>query len=156
MKTIVTVIIIVIAAAVIFAIAKNLRKKQPINLEKETIPLEPTEPVYNENELGKVVEIENEEHFMQLTNSGKVCIVAFHSPNCGWCVKLMPTLDELAQLLGNKIIVSRADISKLSTLGQKYVGNGVPDIKRFYNGQMMDKGYNGDRSLYDLEKYSKS
>lgn len=80
----------------------------------------------------------------------KLVLVDFWAPWCGPCRMLAPTLDQLAEEVGDKAVIAKVnvDISPFSAI--KYHIQGIPNLKLFHNGQEVE-GFVGVQSLDRLK-----
>lgn len=83
--------------------------------------------VINQSEFNEVV----------LNGSG-VILVDFFATWCGPCKALAPVLEEVADLLKDKVSVYKVDIDQSQALAKEYRVMSVPTIKIFKNGQAVE------------------
>lgn len=75
---------------------------------------------------------------------------------CGHCVKIKPTVSEVAQRVAKETIgfVAAADATVQEGLAQKYEISGFPMLKLFKNG-VYKEDYEGKRTVEDLYQFMK-
>ncbi|MDJ0950784.1 MAG: thioredoxin TrxA [Alphaproteobacteria bacterium] len=69
-----------------------------------------------------------------LKSSGPV-LVDFWAEWCGPCKQIAPSLEDLAQEMGEKITVAKLNIDENPTIPQKYGVRGIPTLILFKDGQ---------------------
>lgn len=66
-------------------------------------------------------------------------LVDFWAPWCGYCTRLGPILDELAQEMGDQIKVAKLNVDENRSLAQKYGVMSLPTMIIFKDGEQVDK-----------------
>lgn len=66
-------------------------------------------------------------------------LVDFWAPWCGYCMRLAPVIDELADELGEKMKMVKVNVDENRGLAQKYGVMSLPTMIIFKNGQEVDK-----------------
>lgn len=66
-------------------------------------------------------------------------LVDFWAPWCGPCLKLAPTIDELAKSSGGKAIVSKINIDDHPEIASRYNIKAIPTIIIFKRGEIMSE-----------------
>lgn len=82
------------------------------------------------------------ENFQQgvLDNSHKVpVLVDFWADWCQPCKMLMPILDKLVNEFDGKIVLAKVNSDQQAELSTRYQVRGIPNVKLFRNGQMVDE-----------------
>ena len=69
-----------------------------------------------------------------MKSSGPV-LVDFWAEWCGPCKQIAPSLEDLAQEMGEKITVAKLNIDENPTIPQKYGVRGIPTLILFKDGQ---------------------
>lgn len=80
--------------------------------------------------------------------------VKFYAPWCGYCKKLAPTWEKLADSLhfSTNVRVSQIDCTEHKDVCQRFEVKGYPTLLWIVDGQKVEK-YSGDRSIEDLKAY---
>lgn len=102
----------------------------------------------------EVKEIDSISSFRNLLSASDVMVADFYATWCPPCKALAPILDSLAadpQWKG-KVTFVRVDADKLTELAEEYDVGGIPDVRFFYRGKMINKII----GLADKEDYIKA
>ena len=70
--------------------------------------------------------------------SNKPVVVDFFATWCGPCRRMAPVMESLSKEYGNKVSFLRVDVDKNPELASKYEINGIPAIKIFKGGKLVD------------------
>ncbi|CAM9930698.1 unnamed protein product [Scytosiphon promiscuus] len=98
-----------------------------------------------------------EANFDTWTLEHDMTFVAFHAPWCGWCKRLMPTLEVLAELMeesGQGVSVATVDCTvekKLCT--DRFSIRAFPTLKLFKEDKLQSPDYGGDRTVNAFSAY---
>jgi len=84
-----------------------------------------------------VSEINFAEEVLDVT--GQPVLVDFWAPWCGYCVRLAPILDELADELAGKLKIVKVNVDENRSLAQQYGIMSLPTMVVFKNGQEVDR-----------------
>lgn len=89
----------------------------------------------------EVKEINSVSTFRTLLSSSSVLVADFYATWCPPCKALAPLLDSLAEdpQWNGKVTFVRIDVDKFSELAQEYEVGGIPDVRFFYKGKMINK-----------------
>lgn len=68
-------------------------------------------------------------------DAGGSVLVDFWAPWCGYCSKLAPVLDEVADELGDKVKIVKVNVDENRALSQKYGVMSLPTMILFKNGE---------------------
>ena len=77
----------------------------------------------------------NSDNFETTINSNKPVLVDFFATWCGPCKMLAPTIDALANEVGNSALVCKLDVDQAPEIAEQYGINAVPTIIFFKNGE---------------------
>ena len=75
------------------------------------------------------------ENFDSVINSDKPVLVDFWAPWCGPCKMLGPTIDALANEVGDSAVICKLDVDQAPDVAQRYSVNAVPTILFFKRGE---------------------
>ncbi len=77
----------------------------------------------------------NSSNFDSTISSPKPVLVDFWAPWCGPCRMLGPTIDALAEEVGDSALVCKVDVDQSPEIAQKFGVNQIPTIIFFKNGE---------------------
>ncbi|MEX0877034.1 MAG: thioredoxin [Phycisphaerales bacterium] len=96
-----------------------------------------------------VIEI-TDSNFDDLIQSDTPVLVDFWAPWCGPCRALAPTIDKLADEMGDKAQIGKLNIDDHPELAARYGVQSIPTVYVFKNGEPTDK-FVGIRSFEDYQ-----
>jgi thioredoxin 1 len=89
--------------------------------------------------MGKVVEVNDSNFQEEVLESECPVIVDFWAPWCGYCTKLAPILDELAEELNGRVKFAKLNVDENRNMASQYAVMSLPTMILFKNGQPADK-----------------
>lgn len=69
--------------------------------------------------------------------SGKPVVIDFWATWCGPCMRLAPTIDELAEEYADRVVIGKYNIEEESDLSTDYRIMSIPTILFFKNGEQV-------------------
>ena len=77
------------------------------------------------------------ETFNDVISSDRLVLVDFFATWCGPCKSMHPVLEQLKQLLGDRIRIIKVDVDKYQQTAMQYQVQSVPTLALFRSGQML-------------------
>ena len=90
--------------------------------------------------------------YQDLVNQGGVTVVDFWAPWCGYCVKMAPIYDRVAELLGDQLETYKVNTDEEMDLARKYNIQVLPTFAVFKNGEIVDQ-FVGDKTLNETKEF---
>ena len=77
----------------------------------------------------------NKERFVQEVESGKPVLVDFWAPWCGYCRRIGPAYEKIAEQYGDSILVAKVNIDEEPQLAEAERIEVVPTLVLYQNGK---------------------
>ena len=89
----------------------------------------------------EIIEMDSVSNFRALLSSSEVLVADFYASWCPPCKALEPILNSIEKdpQWKGKVTFIRIDVDKFSELAQEYDVGGIPDVRFFYKGKMINK-----------------
>ena len=81
----------------------------------------------------------NEQNFeSEVLKSGKLTVVDFWAPWCGYCVKLSPVIEQISQEM-QEVKFVKINTDECENIAKNYAISGLPCLLMFKNGEPQDR-----------------
>lgn len=85
------------------------------------------------------IDVNQAEFQAKVLDSEKLVIVDFWAPWCGPCKMQTPILEELAEEMGDKVLVVKVNVDDNNDLSQQYGIMSIPALKFFKGGEVVEE-----------------
>lgn len=87
-----------------------------------------------------------DENVQEIINSGKPVVIDFWATWCGPCMRLAPTIDELATEYDGQVVIGKYNVEEESDLSSTYRITALPSILFFKDGKKTDIRLTGSQT----------
>lgn len=77
----------------------------------------------------------NHKQFLNLVNDGKTVLVDYWAPWCGYCRRIGPAYEKIAEEYGDKFVVAKVNIDDEALLAQHERIEVIPTLVLYKNGK---------------------
>ena len=77
----------------------------------------------------------NHKQFLSLVNEGKTLLVDYWAPWCGYCRRIGPAYEKIAEEYGDKLVVAKVNIDDEPLLAQHENIEVIPTLVLYKNGK---------------------
>ena len=81
----------------------------------------------------------NEEQFRNLLREGKTILLDFWAPWCGYCRRIAPAYDRIAEQYGGRILVAKINIDEAPELAKAEHIDVIPTLVFYKGGKAADR-----------------
>jgi len=89
--------------------------------------------------MANVVNVSEENFNEEVIEVNQPVLVDFWAPWCGYCTKLAPVLDELAEEYGDKVSIVKVNVDENRKVAEQYGVMSLPTIIVFKDGDQVEK-----------------
>ena len=79
----------------------------------------------------------NNQQFQNMMNEGKVILVDYWAPWCGYCRRIGPAYDKIAQQYGNEMVVAKVNIDEEPLLAHQEMIEVIPTLVLYRDGKAL-------------------
>ena len=79
----------------------------------------------------------NHQEFQEGIRDGKVMLVDYWAPWCGYCRRIGPAYDKIAQQYGDRLVVAKVNIDEEPALAEKEMIEVIPTLVLYREGKAL-------------------
>ena len=79
----------------------------------------------------------NSNQFNELIQGGKAVLVDYWAPWCGYCRRIAPAYEKIAQQMGDEIVVAKLNIDEVPLVAHREAIEVIPTLVLYRNGKAL-------------------
>ncbi len=92
----------------------------------------------------------NQEQLQQMMGGDKPVLVDFWAPWCGYCRRIGPAFEKIAEEYGDRLVAAKVNIDEEAQLAQEAQVEVIPTLVLYKNGKAVDSVVNpGSKAAID-------